>query len=224
MPRVVTIFRRAIALGLIASICPLTAAAAQEIPAPPAIAVQEIPAPTAAIAPQEITAPAAPSEPSVAADTLRPGQYRWYETAAPAAGPVTILVSLPIQRAYVFRGPAMIAVSTVSSGQPGYDTPTGAFTILEKDVDHHSSLYDDAPMPFMQRLTWDGIALHGGQVLAEPASHGCVRLPRAFARRLYAITGIGTRVVVTDEAPSSPREALALLSGGGADTAVASTQ
>jgi lipoprotein-anchoring transpeptidase ErfK/SrfK len=118
----------------------------------------------------------------------------------------------------------MIAVSTVSSGQPGYDTPTGAFTILEKDVDHHSSLYEDAPMPFMQRLTWDGVALHGGQVLAEPASHGCIRLPRAFARRLYGITGIGTRVVVTDEAPSSPREALALLSGGGADTAIVSTQ
>jgi lipoprotein-anchoring transpeptidase ErfK/SrfK len=223
MPRVVTTSCRALALGLIALLCPRTAAAAQEIPAPPAIAVQEIPAP-AAVTPQEIPTPAVPSEPSLEADRLRPGQYRWYETAAPAAGPVTILVSLPVQRAYVFRGGAMIAVSTVSSGQPGYDTPTGAFTILEKDVDHHSSLYDDAPMPFMQRLTWDGVALHGGQVLAEPASHGCVRLPRAFARRLYGITGIGTRVVVTDEAPSSPREALALLSGGGADTAIASTQ
>jgi lipoprotein-anchoring transpeptidase ErfK/SrfK len=212
MPCVATKFRRALALGLIALSCPVAAAAGQEIPAPAPVAVQEISAPTAY------------AEPAMEADRLRPGQYRWYENAAPAAGPVTILVSLPVQRAYVFRGGAMIAISTVSSGQPGYDTPTGAFTILEKDVDHHSSLYDDAPMPFMQRLTWDGVALHAGQVLAEPASHGCVRLPRAFARRLYGITGIGTRVVVTDEAPSSPGEALALLSGGAPGTAIASTQ
>jgi lipoprotein-anchoring transpeptidase ErfK/SrfK len=213
MPCVATTFRRAIALGLFALSCPLAAAAAaQEIPASAPVAVPEIPAPVT------------PAEPSLETDALRPGQYRWYETATPAAGPVTILVSLPVQRAYVFRGGAMIAVSTVSSGQPGYDTPTGAFTILEKDVDHHSSLYDDAPMPFMQRLTWDGVALHAGQVLAEPASHGCVRLPRAFARRLYGITGIGTRVVVTDETPSSPGDALALLSGGAAGTAIASTQ
>jgi lipoprotein-anchoring transpeptidase ErfK/SrfK len=221
MPCVVTKLRRALALGLIASLCPLAAAAAQEIPAPPAIAVREIPAPSV-VAPQEIPAPAAPAEPSLEADRLRPGQYRWYEQAGPAAGPVTILVSLPVQRAYVFRGSAMIGVSTVSSGQPGYDTPTGAFAILEKDVDHRSSLYEDAPMPFMQRLTWDGIALHGGQVLAEPASHGCVRLPRAFARRLFGMTGIGSRVVITDESPASPHDALALVSGAAAGSASAS--
>jgi lipoprotein-anchoring transpeptidase ErfK/SrfK len=223
MPCVVTTIRRALALGLIASLCPLAPVAAQEIPAPAPVAVQEIPAPPATAA-QETPEPAVPAGPSLEADTLRPGQYRWYENAASAAGPVTILVSLAAQRAYVFQGRAMIAVSTISSGQPGYDTPTGAFTILEKDVDHHSSLYDDAPMPFMQRLTWDGVALHAGLVLAEPASHGCVRLPRAFARRLYGITGIGTRVVVTDEAPASPGEALALLSGGAGGTALASSQ
>jgi lipoprotein-anchoring transpeptidase ErfK/SrfK len=210
MFRVATTFRRALAFGLLSLSCPLAAAAAQEIPAPAAVAVQEIPAPAASAAP------------ALEADTLRPGQYRWYASAAQAEGPVSILVSLPVQRAYVFRGRALLAVSTVSSGQPGYDTPTGAFTILEKDVDHRSSLYEDAPMPFMQRLTWDGVALHAGQVLAEPASHGCVRLPRAFARRLYAITGIGTRVVVTDEAPSSPGDALALLTGGAGGTSVAS--
>ena len=103
-------------------------------------------------------------------------------------------------------------------------TPTGTFSILEKDVDHHSSLYDNAPMPFMQRLTWDGVALHGGQVMAEPASHGCVRLPRGFARLLFGVTSLGGRVVITDESPSSAGEALALASGGAAGSAVASAE
>ena len=145
----------------------------------------------------------------LANDGLRPGQARWLPAAESASGPVRIVVSLPLQRAYVFRGGALIGVSTVSSGQPGYDTPTGRFPILEKDVDHRSSLYDDAPMPFMQRLTWDGVALHAGQVMAEPASHGCIRLPRAFARRLYGMTALGTEVVVTDQAPDAPEQALA---------------
>jgi lipoprotein-anchoring transpeptidase ErfK/SrfK len=145
-------------------------------------------------------------------DGLRPGQARWLPEAETASGAVSIVVSLPLQRAYVFRGGALVGISTVSSGQPGYDTPVGRFPILEKDVDHRSSLYDDAPMPFMQRLTWDGVALHAGQVLAEPASHGCIRLPRAFARRLYEMTGLGTVVVVTDQAPNAPEEALSFAS------------
>jgi lipoprotein-anchoring transpeptidase ErfK/SrfK len=148
----------------------------------------------------------------LANDGLRPGQYRWHPEAAPADGPVSIVVSLPLQRAWVFRGGVLIGVSTISSGQPGYDTPTGRFSILQKRVDHHSNLYDNAPMPFMQRLTWDGVALHGGQVMAEPASHGCIRLPRAFAQRLYGVTALGTTVVVTDQAPNAPGEALALAS------------
>ena len=147
----------------------------------------------------------------LANDGLRPGQARWLPAAATAAdGSVSIVVSLPLQRAYVFRGGVLIAISTISSGQPGYDTPVGRFTILQKRVDHRSSLYDDAPMPFMQRLTWDGVALHAGQVLAEPASHGCIRLPRAFAQRLYGMTALGTTVVVTDQAPAAPDEVRAL--------------
>ena len=155
---------------------------------------------------------------------LRPGQYRWHPEAAPAAGPVAIVVSLPLQRAWVFRAGVPIGVSTVSSGQPGYDTPVGAYHILEKDVDHHSSLYESAPMPFMQRLTWDGVALHGGLVAAEPASHGCIRLPRAFARLLFGATALGTRVVITDESPASLDEALALASGGAAGSTTASAE
>jgi lipoprotein-anchoring transpeptidase ErfK/SrfK len=165
---------------------------------------------------------AAQAEPTVSLETgqwlandgLRPGQSRWLPEAATATGAMRIVVSIPLQRAYVFRSSTLIAVSTISSGQPGYDTPAGRYTILEKQVTHHSSLYENAPMPFMQRLTVDGIALHAGQVLAEPASHGCIRLPRAFAQRLYGMTAVGTVVVVTDEAPNAPEEALALASAG----------
>ena len=154
----------------------------------------------------------------LASDGLRPGQYRWTPAAAPAEGPVSIVVSLPLQRAYVFRGGALIGLSTISTGQPGYDTPVGRFTILQKRVDHRSNLYDDAPMPFMQRLTWDGVALHAGQISGEPESHGCIRLPRAFARNLYGITALGTTVVVIDQAPGTPEEALAM-AGTAAPTA-----
>jgi hypothetical protein len=91
-------------------------------------------------------------------------------------------------------------VSTVSTGKPGHDTPPGVFTILQKQKMHHSTLYDDAPMPFMQRLTWDGIALHAGRLPGYPASHGCIRLPAAFAETLYDVTAHGGVVVVADDA------------------------
>lgn len=146
----------------------------------------------------------------LANDGLRPGQFRWQPEAASAVGPLTIVISLGLQRAYVFRGGALVGLTTISSGQPGWDTPVGRFTILQKRVHHRSSLYDDAPMPFMQRLTWDGIALHAGPIprSGEPVSHGCIRLPRAFAERLFGMTALGTNVVVTDQAPERPEEAL----------------
>ena len=96
------------------------------------------------------------------------------------------MVSIPQQRAYVYRGGTLIGVTTVSTGRPGHDTPTGRFEILEKRREHFSNLYNNAPMPFMQRLTWDGIALHAGQIPGRPASHGCVRLPLEFARHCSA--------------------------------------
>ena len=210
--------RRALAFGLVAFACPL-GLRAQEIPAPAPVVVRELPVPAPVAAPER---PAPSGESLLAGEGLRPGQYRWHPELAPADGPVAIVVSLPLQRAWVFRGGVAIGVSTVSSGQPGYDTPIGAFRILEKDVDHHSSLYDNAPMPFMLRLTWDGVALHGGKVVAEPASHGCVRLPHGFARHLFEATPVGSRVVITDEAPGSAQEALALVADGGAGTATAS--
>ena len=126
-----------------------------------------------------------------------------------------VVVSIPLQVAYVFRGSTLIGASSVSTGVAGYDTPTGTFPILEKAATHHSSIYDNAPMPYMQRLTWDGVALHAGKVTGQPASHGCVRLPMAFARKLFAETRLGADVVVTDEAPLSADQALAFLAPAG---------
>lgn len=136
---------------------------------------------------------------------LKPGEFLWMPDVAPA-GPVLIIISLANQRAVAYRNGVPIGVSTVSTGKPGHETPTGLFTILQKQVDHKSSLYDDAPMPYMQRLTWGGVALHGGNLPGYPASHGCIRLPLNFARLLYGVTRLGLTVVITKEA-SVPRVA-----------------
>ena len=128
---------------------------------------------------------------------LKPGQFVWQPDHSPD-GPVVVVVSIPDQLVTVYRNGMRIAVSTCSTGRPGHATPTGTFVILEKDVDHHSSLYDDAPMPFMERLTWGGVALHAGNLPGYPASHGCVRLPRAFAQLLYGVTHLGTTVIIGD--------------------------
>lgn len=130
---------------------------------------------------------------------LAPGEYLWMPELAPQ-GPLLVLVSLPEQLAYVYRNGVRIGVSTVSTGRPGYETPTGVFTILEKRREHYSNLYDNAPMPFMQRLTWDGVALHAGALPGYPASHGCVRLPRVFAEKLFAVTRSGSTVVIAHRA------------------------
>jgi hypothetical protein len=133
---------------------------------------------------------------------LKAGEYIWRPEVSPS-GPVVLVISLNEQLAYVYRNGIAIGVSTISSGKRGKETPTGVFTILQKSRDHRSNLYNDAPMPFMQRLTWDGIALHGGVIPGYPASHGCVRLPQAFAEKLFGITRQGDTVVVAD-AKASP--------------------
>ena len=130
---------------------------------------------------------------------LKPGEFIWSPEAVPA-GPLVMVISLDEQRAYVYRNGLRIGVSTVSTGKKGKETPTGVFTILQKKKDHRSNLYNDAPMPFMQRLTWDGIALHAGNLPGYPASHGCVRLPYEFARRLFDVTNFTMTVVVAQEA------------------------
>jgi hypothetical protein len=126
---------------------------------------------------------------------MKPGDYLWAPQVAPA-GPVTIVVSIAQQRAYAYRNGVPIGISTVSTGKKGHETPTGVFTLLQKNIDHKSNLYDDAPMPYMQRLTWDGIAMHAGNLPGYPASHGCVRLPLGFAKLLYGVTKLGLTVII----------------------------
>lgn len=132
------------------------------------------------------------------AAALRPGQYVWNDAGATRAGPVDVVISLPSQLAFVYQGGVLMGVSTVSTGKAGKRTPTGAFTILQKKVFHRSNLYSNAPMPYMQRLTWTGIAMHGGDLPGYPASHGCIRFPNVFAKRLYELTAMGGVVRVID--------------------------
>lgn len=160
-----------------------------------------------ALAPASATKPAVSVEDRV--EALTPGRWVWRPERA-TEGDLAIVVSLPLQRAYVYRGDVLIGGATVSSGMPGYETPTGAYRILQKREQHASNLYDAAPMPFMQRLTWDGVALHGGSIPGGPASHGCIRLPRTFAAKLYEVTELGARVLIVDESPA-PDEAFATL-------------
>ncbi len=116
--------------------------------------------------------------------------------------PLTLLISIRKQRVRVIDGFGEISSSRISSGQPGFDTPTGVFSILEKHEYHESNIYDGAPMPHMQRVTWSGIALHAGVVPGYRASHGCIRLPASFARSLFKQTKIGARIIITNDETS----------------------
>jgi hypothetical protein len=135
---------------------------------------------------------------------LEPGEFTWHPDRSPK-GAVAVVVSIPEQRVHVYRNGVRIAVSTCSTGKPGHETPTGVFTVLQKDKDHRSSTYNNAPMPNMNRLTWDGIALHAGNLPGYPASHGCVRLPLAFSQKLFTVTHVGTPVIIAG-AHSDPWE------------------
>ena len=129
------------------------------------------------------------------ADALKPGEWLLYPEIAPD-GPTLVYVDIGRQRATVYRNGVRIGVSTISSGKDGNSTPTGVFTILQKAKVHHSRTYDNAPMPYMQRLTWKGVAMHAGNLPGYPASHGCVRLPLEFAKRLFEVTEMGGTVVI----------------------------
>ncbi|HXG80179.1 MAG TPA: L,D-transpeptidase family protein [Sphingomicrobium sp.] len=142
-----------------------------------------------------------------AAGQLKAGQFIWESASAPD-GPTLLIVNLATQRAMLFRNGVPMAASTVSTGRPGYETPTGVFTILEKHKEHYSRKYDNAPMPNMQRLTWKGIALHGGNLPGYPASHGCIRLPYKFAELLFGATRLGMTVVITS-VPAVPENSSA---------------
>ena len=127
--------------------------------------------------------------------SLRPGQYLWREVPE-AAGRERVVVSLSDQRAYLYRGNELMAVTTVSSGTDSNPTPTGIFAVLNKKTMHRSRKYENAPMPFAQFIDQYGVALHAGHNPGRPASHGCVRLPSSFAKKLFSVTDIGTPVYI----------------------------
>jgi lipoprotein-anchoring transpeptidase ErfK/SrfK len=173
--------------------------------APTAIVPAAVPAvpstPAAATAPKPELDPLAKAEADADAifgkRTLKPGHFVWSEKAGQATGPSRVIVSIADQRAYVYRGETLVALTTASTGKPGHRTPIGTFKVTEKRKVHFSSKYNNAPMPYMQRLTDYGIALHAGAIPGHPASHGCVRLPHKFAAELFKVTSVGTTVVIT---------------------------
>ena len=156
-----------------------------------------------ACAPLEAKTPFWGAKESRPADTpvteLKQGEFIWFGDAT-RSGPLLMVVSIDAQLAYVYRNGVLTGVSTVSTGKKGHETPTGVFTILQKNKDHFSNIYDNAPMPYMQRLTWGGIALHAGGLPGYPASHGCIRMPSEFARQLFEVTSTGMTVVVASTA------------------------
>lgn len=126
---------------------------------------------------------------------LKPGEYVW-ATTVPAQGDTRVVVDLLTQMTYVYRGDQLVGASTVSSAKTGHITPYGFWSILEKRPFYRSKKYDNAPMPFMQRIDNYGIAFHGGNNPGYPASHGCIRLPMKFAEKLYGVTKVGSKVVI----------------------------
>lgn len=131
-----------------------------------------------------------------AATSLSPNRFVWNDPGG--VEPLTIVISLSAQRAFVYRGAQMVAATAISSGRDGKVTPPGTYPILQKAAVHRSTIYG-ASMPYMQRLTWDGIALHAGNNPGFPDSHGCIRVPAAFAKKLFAVTSLGTTVTVTND-------------------------
>jgi hypothetical protein len=129
---------------------------------------------------------------------LKKGEFLWMGEAV-TAGPVVMVVSITEQRGYVYRNGILIGATSVSTGRPGHLTPTGVFTVLQKQKEHRSTIYDGAPMPYMERLTWGGIALHAGGLPGYPESHGCIHLPSAFAQQLFEISPNGMTVVIVTE-------------------------
>jgi hypothetical protein len=141
-------------------------------------------------------------------EALKPGEWVWYAESVPE-GPMLLMVSISQQKAYLYRNGVRVAATTVSTGKKGHETPTGVFTILQKNKDHKSNLYKDgknnpSAMPYMQRLTWDGIALHSGNLPGYPASHGCVRMPDGFSKKLFGETELGMTVIVSNDKVASP--------------------
>lgn len=214
---------RGTAIGLLLAMAPVASAIGQEAPPPPGqpmLAHEGQDAFAAAVA-QELRAAAERQQAErrevtaleQRAEALTPGAFLWMPERQ-ETGEVVVVVSIAAQKAFVYRADKLIGVATVSTGMRGHRTPTGSFTILQKNRRHFSNLYNNAPMPNMQRLTWGGIALHAGALPGYPASHGCIRLPMEFSRLLFGATRMGEAVHILAEAPPSAAGALAFATGG----------
>src|SRR6185369_7893749 len=119
------------------------------------------------------------------------------ETNAKPQGPLIIAVSIDQQKVRVYDANGLYAESPVSTGMKGHPTPMGVFSVIQKHRLHHSNIYSNAPMPYMQRITWSGVAMHAGVLPGYPASHGCIRMPMAFAVKMWNWTKMGARVIIT---------------------------
>jgi flagellar biosynthesis GTPase FlhF len=163
---------------------------------------------------------------AVAASARRERSSAVSIASRPGGAPLMAIVSLRSQGITIYDTSGWIMRAPVSSGTTGRETPAGVFSVLQKEVDHHSNLYDDAWMPHMHRITWSGIALHGGPLPGYAASHGCVRLPYDFASRLYDVSKVGMRVIIApgDVTPVDiAHPALPQSKPGAADAAAART-
>jgi hypothetical protein len=168
-----------------------------------ALAVTTIPAPAFALETWEAKLQASDVASHAAFDMfqafgfkrLKAGQYLWRDVPE-SAGPGRVVISLTDQLAYLYRGNTLVAVATISTGKDEKPTPTGIFAVLDKTPFYRSAKYDNAPMPWMQRIDGYGVALHGGFNPGFPASHGCIRLPGEFAKKLYSVTQVGTPVYI----------------------------
>ena len=171
----------ALAMALALTVAPVTAQASMETPA----AIRE--------ATDAAYFADADMEKVFGTDSIPNGEFRWKDGREEVTH---VVISLSRQMAYAYDGDDLIAVSTVSTGTESNPTPPGIFPILEKKRHHRSNKYNDAPMPYMQRLDNWGIALHEGNLPGKPASHGCIRLPREFAKTLFSATQVGTEVMI----------------------------
>ena len=175
-----------------------------------ALEAEDAPARVAAAAPAPVTvvrarAPKPAPEPFVIKRILRIdgpikyGEWHWNEDGAPADGPLVVTVDLEARVLSVFRDGYEIGAAAVLLGTNDHPTPTGVFPILTKERHNISEKYGNAPMPWTLRLTWDGVAIHGGSTVERGyASHGCIGTPDAFVSKLYAIASKGDRVIITD--------------------------
>ena len=190
-----------VALAAIAGV--LVVAASPDKPAPASLAEAKLAAPATKASPKPVAKPVpAKDEPFVIKRILpikgaiKYGEWHWDEKDVPP-GPIVLTVDLQARVISVFRGGYEIGAAAVLLGTSENPTPLGVFPITQKDKDHVSNIYTGAPMPYMQRLTNDGITLHGSDVALGYASHGCVGMPDAFAAKVFAATKLGDKVYIT---------------------------